>query len=366
MTKPTMLTYIQQEQATMLKLLTAYPAAQTQALHDIDLSGDAWLILGIGSSYNAALSAKYYMEKTAGIRIDLQQPYNFTHYEKIDPAVSVVLGVSQSGQSTSTIEAIERFKANPQVATIAVTSAPEKELGAATTRALDIGIGHEQVGYVSLGFTATVLSLMLLGLQVGVLRGLVSADQEASELAEFRQMAENIDTIVARTTDFFKANEQDLHDAFQFTGIAYGPSVGSIKEMETKFSETIRIPSDGQELEAFMHGPYLEINPEHRLFFIETPAEAEVMTKASELRAYEQSYTEHVFTINYTTSTISRDRVLNLPAVDDEFKIPFVGAIPFQVLAWFGTRSRGIDLAHQIFTDFSDKVHNKTVKQDYV
>lgn len=39
--------------------------------------------------------------------------------------------------------------------------------------------------------------------------------------------------------------------------------------METKFSETIRVPSQGLDLEAFMHGPYLEMNDTYRL---DTPA----------------------------------------------------------------------------------------------
>lgn len=365
MANPTMLTYIHQEQATMLKILAAYPKAADQALQNLPEGADSWLMLGIGSSYNAALSAKHYMEKIAGLRIVLEQPYNYTHYEQIDPHLKVVLGISQSGQSTSTIEAINRFKDRP-VLTIGVTSAPTKELGQATANTLDIGIGHERVGYVTLGFTATVLNLMLLGLRAGVKRGVVTPAQEQAELAEFTTMANTIDTIVAATTAFFQQHEADFKAAYQFTGIAYGPSVGSIKEMETKFSETVRIPSDGQELEAFMHGPYLEINDEHRLIFVETPADAETLSKAQALRAYESTYTKHVFGISYLANAQPAANTLTLPAVADEMKIPFVGGIPFQVLAWLSTKARGIDLAHQIFTDFSDKVGSKTVLQQYV
>ena len=44
-----------------------------------------------------------------------------------------------------------------------------------------------------------------------------------------------------------------------------------------------------------MHGPYLEVNPEHRIFFIETPSPR--LSKAKLLNAYESQYTEHVFAI---------------------------------------------------------------------
>lgn len=45
--------------------------------------------------------------------------------------------------------------------------------------------------------------------------------------------------------------------------------LGTAKEAETKLTETIRVPSQGFELEAYMHGPYLEADASHLLFFIE-------------------------------------------------------------------------------------------------
>ncbi|WP_262315646.1 SIS domain-containing protein [Lacticaseibacillus parakribbianus] len=363
MSNPTMLTYIQKEQAAMQRILAAYPTAQNKALAEIPLGDAPWLMLGIGSSYNAALSAKHYMETQAGVRIALAQPYNYLHYERVDPALRVVLGVSQSGQSTATIAALKRF--NRETFTIGVTSAPGKALSLATDTTLDIGIGHERVGYVTLGFTATVLNLMLLGLRFGALRGRIDAVYEAQELAEFRTLAAQLDGIVTTTTGFFCVHASDFKAATQLTGIAYGPAVGTIKELETKFTETVRIPSDGQELEAFMHGPYLGINPTHRLLFIQSPAEPAVAAKAQALRAYEQKCTPHVFTLNFATPEYA-GQTLNLGPVQDEDKVPFIAATAVQTLAWLTTQAKGIDLAVQIFTDFADQVHSKTEHQNYV
>ena len=46
------------------------------------------------------------------------------------------------------------------------------------------------------------------------------------------------------------------------------------KEFETKFTETVRVPSSGFELEAYMHGPYLEANARHVMLFIEDTPDA--------------------------------------------------------------------------------------------
>ena len=46
--------------------------------------------------------------------------------------------------------------------------------------------------------------------------------------------------------------------------------------------------------------PDLEVNPEHRIFFIETPSPR--LSKAKLLKAYESQYTEHVFAITKAQS----------------------------------------------------------------
>jgi len=360
-----MMTYIEQEETKMGQILDTYPEQIDQVIDNKILTSKSWLMLGIGSSYNAALSAKYYIEKTAHVLIDLEQPYNYSNYGIVNSNLDVAIGISQSGQSTSTIDAIKKLS-NHHIYTIGVTSQPGKELSKACNATIDILTGREQVGYVSLGFTATVLNLMLLGLRVAFKKGLINETQEAEELSEFNDMVYHFSETIAKTTEFFKNNENDFQNTFQITGIAYGPSVGTIKELETKFTETVRIPADGHELEAFMHGPYLSINSEHRLLFVTTNAKSAVRNKANSLIKYEKEYTKHVFEINYTNHIKKSTKVLNLMNIKDEYKVPFLGALPVQVLAWYITKSRGIDLAEQIFTDFSEKVHNKTEFQNYV
>lgn len=351
MTKPTMLSYIYSEEAQMKAILATYPAnfEAATALSETQ----EWLVLGTGSSINAAYSAKYYIEKMADVRMDIQEPFNFTHYEKVSPHIQSVLGISQSGQSSSTIEALQKINAEHSLPTLAVTSRPESEITKFTTNVLDIGSGQERVGYVTVGFTATVLSLMLLGLRIGVKKGLISAEQEAAELTTFAQMTEQIQSIIDKTEAFFELNKADFKAAPRFSAVGYGPAVGTVKEMETKFSETVRVPSQGIELEAFMHGPYLEVNPEHRIFFVETPSP--VLTKATLLKQYEAKQTSHVFTLTTEASTDSK--TLGLDYKMDELKAPYLLIIPFQILAWRIATEKGIDLTKRIYTDFSQAVH---------
>lgn len=109
-----------------------------------------------------------------------------------------------------------------------------------------------------------------------------------------------INKIIKKNETFVSQYNDDFKDAVRFSVIDYGATVGTAKEMETKFSETIRVASQGYKLEAYMHGPYLEVNLEHRIFFIETPSPR--LSKAKLLKAYESQYTEHVFAITKAQS----------------------------------------------------------------
>ncbi|WP_430596495.1 SIS domain-containing protein [Enterococcus sp. DIV0175] len=363
----TMWSYINQEQPILLEVLEAYPKNIDTALFQLPDFDDI-LILGTGSSINAALSARCYLEKMTNKTVTIQEPFNFQHYAHKVNHPQLVLGISQSGQSTSTIDALNHL--NNQSFKIGVTSIPNSEITQVTDTTLDILSGKERVGYVSLGFTASVLALMLLGLRLGVRLGIVSEEQEKQELVEFKQLLEQIELTIKLSQSFFKKNEQSLRESQRFMSIAYGPALGTAKEMETKFSETIRVPSQGLDLEAFMHGPYLEMNDTYRLFFLDTPAKPLVQKKAQLLRTYEEKVTSHIFVVsikNERTPTLADpNRHLLLPEISDENKCPLLLILPFQVLSWFISRSKGIDITKRIFTDFSQAVESKTTFQDYV
>lgn len=197
----TMWSYINQEQPILLEILEAYPKNIDTALFQLPDFDDI-LILGTGSSINAALSARCYLEKMTNKTVTIQEPFNFQHYAHKVNHPQLVLGISQSGQSTSTIDALNHL--NKQSFKIGVTSIPNSEITQVTDTTLDILSGKERVGYVSLGFTASVLALMLLGLRLGVHLGIVSEEQEKQELVEFKQLLEQIELTIKLSQSFFK------------------------------------------------------------------------------------------------------------------------------------------------------------------
>ena len=77
------------------------------------------------------------------------------------------------------------------------------------------------------------------------------------ELAKLTKAIQEIDSVIYKTEQFWQKRKR-INRGTRFIAIGYGPNIGTAKEFETKFTETVRLPSQGFEVEAYMHGPYLE------------------------------------------------------------------------------------------------------------
>lgn len=355
--KPTMMTYINQEQDVLADILNEYPNGIST------VKGKQWLILATGSSFNAAYTAKYYIENLLGVFISIEEPFKFHYYEKLRPEIDAIIGVSQSGESTSTIDALKKInEERSTISSYALTSNLNSEITTEVNDVIDISNGEEKVGYVTKGYTATVLKLMLMGLKTARSREEIS---EADEHGQLKLLQENIDKIpqiIEKTEIFFDKWKKELIQASRYTALCCGSAIGSALEMQTKFNETVRVPSQGMDIEVFMHGPYLEVNPKHQMFFIES--NSPVNDRLIRLRDYEDQYVDHLYTISINQS--DDEKTIGLDLTADEFMAPLFITTVFQVLAHHIAEELGNNLPQRIYTDFGVAMQSKTKPGDYV
>lgn len=354
--RETMMDYIHEQQQTCTKIVNHYEE-NLQSFRQLmeKRKPKNWLILATGSSYNAALSAKYYMENIAGIQIEIVEPFSFVHYEQVGPSTDFTLAISQSGKSASTIEALKKANIHGNIPTAVLTANLNSPITEYTDLVIDIGCGVEKVGYVTKGFSATVLTLMLMGIVAGATLGTLNGIDRLQEIKELQQAIDEIPTIIKRSEEFYHQYQQELTSIPRFAVVGYGPTYGTARESETKFTETVRVPTQGFELEAYMHGPYLEVDEKYGLIVIQTNSQH--VERAKKLKTYFSNYTEHCFSI--TCGVEDDGKTLSIGTKLDEFKSPLLLVIPFQVLAYRITLGRGIDIDEEIFGDFDEVLKSK-------
>ena len=338
--KETMLTNILEEEKILKNIISNFETKNSLLIKElIKIELKNILILATGSSMNAALITKYFISDILNINIEIKEPFNYYNYEKINENIDLVIAISQSGKSASTISALKYVKKCKNIPSIAITSNNMSIIAKESNMILDLGIGIEQVGFVTKGFSATVLNLFLLKL--------ISANQKEVYLKELNIIIENIPQVILKTENFIKEKKEIFLNAKRFIGIGYGACFGLVKEFETKFTETIRLPSQGFELEAYMHGPYLEANKEHIIFYFDN--KGKLNQRLFLLKNYMMPYIKQSFVIALDNGDINLNLNLN------EHLATLLLIIPIQIMSYRIAEIKEIDLNIKIFEDF-DKV----------
>lgn len=354
--KETMLTYINEEYVTNKSLLENRKENLREFISCFKgKKYDRWIVLATGSSANAIECAKYYVENILNINIEIKMPFVFSNYENRIDENALYIVVTQSGKSFSTIEALKKvIKNNYNVVTM--TADLNSPVCMESKSIVNIGCGEEKVGYVTKGFSATVLTFILMGLELSYKNKIINEEKYNSELIKIKEAIKNTEKIIEKTFKWYKDNKEELVSGERFLAIGYGPGYGVVREADTKITETIRTPMNGHELEEYMHGPYLALSNKDHIIFIET--ESKLQFRQEALRKYLDKYTKHTYKITYKEFSENKHD-LTLGIKIDELISPLLFVIPIQILSYVIAEDKGNKLNKKTFEDFDDKLKSK-------
>ncbi len=91
-----------------------------------------------------------------------------------------------------------------------MTSDPQSPIGGASDGVLDINTGIESVGFVTRGFSATVLNLLLIALIIARKQEKASEVEEQHYLAELQRLVAAIPEVIVRTSRFIDRHSETL------------------------------------------------------------------------------------------------------------------------------------------------------------
>lgn len=352
--KETMLTYVREEPEVLKKIKDEFDFRRLQ--QHLPKRINRILILATGSSLNAALSAKYYLEKFAQINVIIEEPYNFQHYGRLDKETDLILAISQSGKSTSIINVLENLQTY-QLPIITLTSNLNSPLVAESNYVIDLNVGVEKVGYVTKGFSGTVLNLFLIALCIANYKRIFASEELQQRYEELTEVIDELPNLIDRATIYFEDNREIFTKFKRFICVGYGSNIGTAKEFETKFTETVRLPSTGYELEAYMHGPYLEAHNDYLLFFLID----ENGERALHLQNYMSGHVGKTINIVLTEDLIVEEDFSLNSSCQNEFILPLLYVVPIQIWSFKTATALGYDLDIDPFPDFDKKLNSKLV-----
>ena len=191
------------------------------------------LLIGSGTSYTAAFTARRLAEEASGIRVTVVSPSDFLHASTVRNPRALYVFVSQSGTSAVLLDAMKYVKGLGLPA--ALVSASEKSLAAnEADYYLDMGAGNEEYNMRTIGYSTSVLTLQMLGITAGLARGTISRDTLKEYTAQLEKGAEAIPGIIQRTLEWMDRSRRNIMRSrfIAFTGMAdlYGVAMeGAVK-----------------------------------------------------------------------------------------------------------------------------------------
>jgi glucosamine--fructose-6-phosphate aminotransferase (isomerizing) len=292
-------------------------------------------LVACGTSYHAAMTAKYFFEKWARIDCQVDIASEFRYRSPVFEPGTVVGVISQSGETADTLAAL-RLANEAGVSTFSICNVPSSTITRESGFQYPTQAGPE-IGVASTkAFTAQLTVLCALALDVARLRG-------NAELASFQALARlphDLDRVLAQSETFIKMGEK-VKDQRMLLFIGRGTMFPIALEGALKFKELTYLPAEGFAAGELKHGPIAYIDPNVSIIVLAPKDEwyAKTISNLEEIRARGG----HIITIGTEGDEEAKklsNEFIGIPA-NAWGTMPILSVIPLQLLAYGCARALG-------------------------
>ena len=212
------------------------------------------MILAAGTSYYAALTAKYWIEDIAKLPTSVEIASEYRYRQSVPNPKQLIVTISQSGETLDTMEALKHAKSLGQNLTLSICNVQESAIPRASALVFYTRAGAE-IGVASTkAFTTQLVALFTLAATLSKQRGLLNRTQEHQYLNALRQLAVSVQhalNLEPQIREWAKAFANKQHALFLGRGIHYPIALeGALKLKEISYIHAEAYPAG-----ELKHGP---------------------------------------------------------------------------------------------------------------
>ncbi len=318
-----------------------------QRLSDQDLRDvDKVFVVACGSAYHSGLVAKYAIEHWTRLPVEVELASEFRYRDPVLDRDTLVVAVSQSGETADTLEAVRHARAQ-KARVLAVCNTNGAQIPRESDAVLYTHAGPE-IGVASTkAFLAQIAANYLVGLALAQARGTKYPDEVAREFHELEAMPEAVQRVLG-TVEQVRELGRELADskAVLFLGRHVGYPVAL--EGALKLKELAYMHAEGFAAGELKHGPIALIE-ENLPVVVVMPSpkgravlHSKLVSNISEIQA-RGARTIVIAEEGDETVRPFADHLIEIPAVPTLLQ-PLISTVPLQVLAAEIARSRGYDV----------------------
>jgi glucosamine--fructose-6-phosphate aminotransferase (isomerizing) len=304
---------------------------------------DRIFLVACGTSWHAALVAKYWIEKYAAIPVEVDIASEFRYRSLIVNERVLTIAISQSGETADTLAGIRRAaKMGSRVITIC------NVVGSTMTREAD-GILYThagpEIGVASTkAFISQLAALFLFTLYLTQVKKTLSADKRKVLGQELIELARTIAEELPRLREQIGEMIESFYDCRDFLFVGRGVNYPIALEGALKLKEISYIHAEGYAAGELKHGPIALIDKDMPVFAV-TPKDNVYQKTISNIEEIKARQGRLILLGTVGDDHLARltDDVIYLPAVHEDLN-PILYTIPAQLLAYEIAVRRGCDV----------------------
>ncbi len=299
-------------------------------------------VVACGTAYHAGLVGKYIIEDLARLSVEVDTSSEFRYRSPIVDKNTLMIAVSQSGETADTLAAVREAKAKGakiiSICNVIGSSLARESDGILYTQAgPEIGVASTKA------YTAQLMMFYLLGIKLAQTRKSVTPARLKKLVKHLQQIPKMYRELLKKKATILKIAQANSHfGCFLFLGrnINYPTAL----EGALKLKEISYIPAEGYAAGEMKHGPIALIDEYRAVVCVAVKSHVyeKMISNIQEIRARKGNVIV-IATEGDREIAHHADHVVEVPALE-ELLTPLVAIIPMQLIAYYIAIKRGNDV----------------------
>ena len=299
-------------------------------------------IVACGSAYHVGVAAQYVIEELAQIPVRVELASEFRYRRMLFAPNSLVIIVSQSGETADSLAALREAKAHG-VKTLAIVNVVGSTIAREADHVFYTLAGPEIAVATTKAYSTQLIASYILSIEFARVRGMIDEDRAAELIAELQTIPDKIEKLLEdkERIQWFAAKQMNAQNMFFIgRGIDYAVSLeGSLKMKEISY-----IHSEAYAAGELKHGTISLIEPGTLVIGVLTQQDlyektVSNMVECKSRGAYLMALTTYG---NYSIEDCA-EFVIYIPKTDPLFAAS-LAVIPLQLMGYYVSVAKGLDV----------------------
>ena len=299
-------------------------------------------IIACGTSLHAGQIGRYLIEDLVGVSCEVEAASEYIYRKNTTDANSLVIAISQSGETADTITAVKQAKEKGAYILV-ITNRPDSNITRYADSILNVNAGIEVSVAATKSYTAQLLTLYLFAIYFAEVRG-ESKDRLTSIKEELLSIPTKMEEVLSAETDIEKKADA-LSKYKNFVYIGRGINLPTAMEGALKLKEISYINANAYPAGELKHGPIALLDENMPVVSVLIPGHISYDKTISNC---EEAKARNAKLITVTSSNDEHltklfDVIFKIPEVSDLLS-PLLTVVPFQLIAYHISNFLGKDV----------------------